>query len=301
VTASPLPAARLGSDRLDAGAAAMMLVLCATWGLGQVAIKFGTLGISPIWQAGIRSLGAVAVLVLWMLLRRVPLRSAPGILPWGLLIGLAFALEFVCLYPGLALTTAARGTLMIYTAPFFVALGAHFLLRDRLDASRTAGLVLAFCGVGVAMLDRGGPGGGDWLGDLLCLAAGFFWAVTTLIIKATPIGAERAERTLLWQLWVSAVVLIGWSYAIGEPGVFAPSPMIWAALAYQTLVVASASYLAWFVLIQRHSASRLSAFTFLTPLFGVGFAALLLDETLTPSLLVAAALVAAGIYLVNRR
>jgi drug/metabolite transporter (DMT)-like permease len=155
--------------------------------------------------------------------------------------------------------------------------------------------------VAVAMLDRGGTAGSSWFGDLLCLAAGFFWAVTTLLIKATPLRHEGAERTLLWQLWVSALVLLGGSLAIGERGVFAATPLIWAALIYQTLIVASASYLAWFMLIQRHSAARLSAFTFLTPLFGVGFAALLLGETLTPSLLAAAALIAGGIYLVNRR
>jgi drug/metabolite transporter (DMT)-like permease len=301
MSTTPLPAARLDDARLDARAAALMVVLCAIWALGQVAIKFGSIGISPLWQAGLRSVGATAVLVLWMLHRRIPLRSARGMAPWGLLIGLAFGLEFVCFYPGMALTTAARGTVMIYTAPFFVALGAHFLLGDRLSPSRTAGLVLAFAGVAFAMLDRGGPGGGDWVGDLLCLAAGAFWAATTLIVKATPLRAERPERTLLWQLWVSAGVLLGWSVAIGEAGVFAATPMIWAALAYQTVVVASASYLAWFMLIQRHSASSLSAFTFVTPLFGVGFAALLLGETLTPPLLIAAALIAAGIYLVNRR
>jgi drug/metabolite transporter (DMT)-like permease len=301
VSAAPLPAARLGDGGLDGRAASLMVLLCATWALGQIAIKFGLTGISPLWQAGLRSVGATAVLVLWMLYRRIPLRSEPGMAPWGLLIGLAFGLEFICFYPGMALTTAARATVLIYTAPFFVALGAHFLLGDRLDTSRSAGLALAFVGVAFAMLDRDGPAGGNWIGDLLCLAAGFFWAVTTLIIKATPLRAERAERTLLWQLWVSALVLLGGSVAIGEAGVFAPTPIVWVALLYQTVIVASASYLAWFMLIQRYSAASLSAFTFLTPLFGVGFAALLLGEALTPSLLIAATLIAAGIYLVNRR
>jgi len=287
---------------IDAGAAATMVVLCATWGLGQIAIKVGMTGISPMWQAGLRSVGAAALLIGWMLWRRIALLPSPGMTGWGILIGLAFGLEFVCLFIGMSLTTAARGTVLLYTAPFFVAIGSHVLLGDRLTAPRIGGLALAFAGVAVALGGRAAGGAqGDWRGDLLCVAAGLLWALTTLIIKATPLRAERAERTLLDQLAVSAVLLLGASALFGEPGVFAPSPMVWASLAFQTVVIASISYLAWFVLVQRHSPASLSAFTFLTPLFGVGFAVLLLGEVPTLSLLAAATLIAGGIWLVNRR
>lgn len=277
-----------------------MMLLCAIWGLGQVLIKYGTEGISPLWQAGLRSAGAALIVVLWMLARGIPLRSGPEIGRWGWILGIVFGIEFLCFYPGVALTTAARATLLIYTAPFIVTLGAHLLLGDRLNLSRTAGLVLAFAGVALAMTDRGDPEKAQLLGDLLCLAAGFFWAMTTLIVKATPMRKDAAERALLWQLAVSTPILLGGSWLLGEPGVFAATPLIWAALAYQTVVVASASYVAWFVLVQRHSAARLSAYTFMTPLFGVAFAGLLLGEPITGSLVAAAALIAAGIYLVNR-
>ena len=295
------PAHGLAGARVETRAALLMVTLCALWGLGQVSVKIGATGISPIWQAGLRSIGAALVLCLWMRHRRIALRPAPGMVRWGLLIGLAFALEFVCFYPGMALTTAARGTVLIYSAPFFVAIGGHLLLGDRLNRYRIGGLLLALAGVALALSARGGPGQGDWRGDLLCLAAGFMWAMTTLIVKATPLRSEQPERTLLYQLVVSAAVLPAWSLAVGEPGVFALTPVVVAALAYQVLVIASFSYLGWFLLIQRYSAASLSAFTFLTPLFGVAFAAVLLGETLTPSLIAAATLIAAGIYLVNRR
>jgi drug/metabolite transporter (DMT)-like permease len=285
---------------IDAGAAAIMVMLCAVWGLGQIAIKVGNEGISPLWQAGLRSAGAAVVIAAWMAWRGIGLRPAPGTGGWALAIGVVFALEFVALYIGLSMTSAARGSVMLYTAPFFVAIGAHLLLGDRLSPARGAGLALAFGGVAVALLDRRG-GAGDWTGDLLCLAAGFAWAVTTLIIKATPLAREPAERTLWVQLVVSAVLLLGASALVGEPGVFAPSARVWTAFAWQVGAVASFSYLGWFVMVQRHSPAKVSAFTFLTPLFGVGFAVLLLREPLTASLGVAAALIAVGIRLVNRR
>ncbi|MEI7445478.1 MAG: DMT family transporter [Burkholderiales bacterium] len=291
-----------GPRPIDAGAAAIMVGLCAIWALGQIAIKVGVAGISPLWQAGLRSLGAAVVIAAWMLARGIPLRPARGSGGWALAIGTVFAIEFVFLYIGLARTTASRGSVLLYTAPFFVALGGHRLLRDPLTPSRLAGLGLAFAGVAVALADHGdGVSHGDAIGDLLCLAAGIAWAATTLIVKATPLRAEPPERTLFVQLAVSAVLLLGVSAAIGEPGVFAPTPIVWAAFAWQVIAVASFSYLGWFVMVQRHSPAKVSAFTFLTPLFGVAFATVLLREAPTVSLLAAAALIAAGIWLVNRR
>src|SRR5690349_24555946 len=105
---------------------------------------------------------------------------------------------------------------------------------------------------------------------------------------------------LVYQLGVSALVLPAVSLLLGEPGFVRPSPLVLLSLAYQIAVVAFASYVAWFWLVSRYPASRLAAFSFLTPLFGVAFGGLLLGEPVGPVLLLAVALIAAGIYLVNR-
>jgi len=287
---------------LDLAAAGTLVSLCLIWALGQVAIKVGNEGISPLWQAGLRSLLAALVIGACMAWRGTPLRGAAGQARWRLLIGASFAAEFVCLYLGLGLTTAARATVLLYTAPFFVAAGEHLLRIDRLRPARAAGLALAFAGVALALADRPpGSAAADWRGDLLCLAAGGLWGLTILIIKASPLRGERPERTLLDQLAVSAPLLLGASALLGEPGVHAATPLVWAAFAWQVLVVASFSYLVWFRMVQRHSAAAVSIFTLLTPLFGVALGALLLDEPLTVGLLAAAVLVATGIALVNRR
>jgi len=287
---------------LGAGAVAVMLGLCVIWGMGQTAIKFGNQGISPLWQAGLRSVCAAVLLLSWMRLRGIPIAGIPGLLRWRLAVGLAFAAEFVCMYIGLGMTTAAHGTVLIYSAPFVVALGGHWLLGERLSATRWAGMVMAFVGLAVAISGRpiqGGPQA-SLIGDLLCLLAGVGWALTTLIVRGTELRSERPERTLLDQLVVSAPVLLAISWAVGEPGVFAPSATVWIAFAYQTVMVATVSYLTWFVMVQRYSPASVSAFAFITPIFGVGFAVLLLGETATLTLLIALGLVAAGLRLVNR-
>ncbi len=295
-------AAVTDSSTLPPRAAATQIVLCLIWGLGQVATKVGNSGISPVWQAALRSIGAALLLSAWIFGRRIRLRDRTETIAPGVLVGVLFALEFVCLFVGLVHTTAVRAVLLLYAAPFFVALGAHaFVPGDRLTRRKVAGLAAAFAGLVVAFGERIGTAeAGALLGDALCLAAAFFWAATTIVIKTSSLRRAPAELTLLYQLGVSAVVLVALSYSFGERGVFAPSPLVWASLAFQTVVIACASYLAWFWLVAHYRATTLHAFTFLTPLFGVVAGAALLDEPIGASLVVALTLIAGGIVLVNR-
>jgi drug/metabolite transporter (DMT)-like permease len=279
----------------------LLFLLSAVWGLNQVAIKVGHTGISPVTQAGLRSAIAAACLVLWAAGRGVPLFRRDGTLGYGLTIALLFAGEFVCVYWGLTFTTASRAILIIYTAPFVVAGAAHFLLpAERLTARKALGLACAFAGLVLAFADGLRlPSRRALIGDGLQLAGAVLWAATTLVIKAR--GQQvSAQQTLIYQLAGSAVVLLGLAALTGEAGVTRPTPLVVGALAYQSLVVAFASYLAWFWLLTRYPASDMAAFTFWTPLFGLAAGALLLGEPVTTALGAAFALVAAGIYLVSR-
>jgi len=280
----------------------LMVLLCTVWGLQQVAIKLANAGISPVWQAGLRSLGATALVWAWASARGVKLWSADGTLAPGLVAGLLFAGEFALIFWALEFTTASRGVIFLYTAPFFVALGAVWLLpHERMRRAQWAGMALAFLGVltlfGESLLLGSGRA---WIGDLMMLLAASMWAATTLTVKVSPLIRVPAEKTLLYQLGISALVLPLLSLAFGEPGVFAPTTVVWASLAFQTVIVAAASYVAWFWLISQYPATRLSSFSFLTPVMGVLAGGILLGEALTPAVFAALALVGAGIWIANR-
>ena len=286
-------------DRLAIG---LMILFCTIWGVQQVAVKIANAGISPVWQAGLRSVGATALVGAWALLRGVRLFERDGTLWPGLLAGLLFAGEFALLFVGLQFTTASRGVIFLYTAPFFVALGAVWLLpHEHMRRAQWVGMALAFAGV-LALFGENllRPAGQAWIGDLLIFGGALLWAATTLTVKATALARASAEKMLLYQLAVSALVLPPLSLALGEPGVFAPTVAVWASLAFQTVLVASASYVGWFWLIRHYPATRLSSFSFLTPVMGVFAGALLLGEALTPAVFVALALVGAGIWIANR-
>lgn len=287
---------------LDAVAMATMLILCASWGLQQVAIKVANAGISPLFQAGIRSIGATVLVWLWAAHRGVRLFERDGSLVPGLIAAVLFAGEFAFVYWGLTFTSASRSVILLYTAPFFIALGAHFLLPgERLRPLQWAGLAFAFIGVVAAFADGlRAPSPRELIGDAMVLLAALFWAATMLVIKGSRLATISPAKTLFYQLAGSALVLPLLSVALGEPGIVAPTPLVLACLAYQTAVVAFGSYLAWFWLVTRYPAGRLASFSFLTPLFGMLAGGLLLSERITGALATAMLMVAIGIWLVNR-
>lgn len=289
-------------DRLDAFGSAATVALCAIWALGNVAIKVTNAGISPAFQSGLRSLGALALLVLWAQVRGIPLFKRDGTLGVGIAAGAMFGAEFALIYWALVYTDVARGLIILYTTPFFVALGAHFFVPgERIHQRQVAGLFAAFMGVVIAFSD--GLTLPSWralIGDTMMLGAAALWGATTVLVKASKLARIEPAKTLAYQLAVSGVVLAPVALLLGERGIFDPTPLVLGSLAFQIAVVASASYLVWFALIRIYPASTLSAFTFLTPLFALVSGAVLLGERVSAALVVSLALVAVGIWLVNR-
>ena len=279
-----------------------MVVLCLSWGFNQVATKLAIHDIPPLTQASVRSAIAALLIAAWCRLRGIPMVNRDGTLWSGLAAGILFAFEFILIYQGLLYTTATRAVLFIYLAPFFVVLGARIVLpADRFGAAQWLGLGLSFAGMLIAFgVPTPAMDPRQLVGDLMMVGAALFWAATTLIIKASPLTRVSAEKVMLYQLVVSAPVMAVTAFAMGERVTHMPSALALGSLAYQTVWVVSVTFVVWFALIARYSASRLSAFTFLTPLFGVAAGHLVLNEPLTPAFAAAVALVATGLVLVNR-
>ncbi|HUN67707.1 MAG TPA: DMT family transporter [Burkholderiales bacterium] len=287
---------------LDATAVSVMVLLCLVWGVGHVAAKFAAQGISLVFQSGVRSVIATGLLLAWGAVRGIPLWERDRTFWPGLVAGLLFAAEFVFIFAGLKTTDAARMVVFVYLAPCMTALGLHFFIpQERLVMRQWAGILIAFAGVAVAFGDGFASGRGTLLGDFFGILGAAFWAATTVLIRATRLAGVSAAKTLFYQLAVSGPVLLLVSWLMGEPGVIRLTPVVAAAFAYQCAVVAFASFLTWFWLLRHYLAARLSVFTFLTPFFGVLGGVVLLGEPLTPSFAAAAALVGAGIYLVNSK
>ncbi len=283
---------------LDAFAAALTFALCVVWGFNQVVAKAVLVDVGAIAQTGIRSAIGVVCVAAYALAtgRRVFRRD--GTEAAGALAGLLFTVEFIALYESLRWTTAARATVFIYAAPFFVALGAAFVLKgEEPRPIDWLGLLLAFVGVAVGLV--GGGSGGGLAGDALALLAAAAWAATTILIKATSLRTIDPAKVLLYQIVAAALLAPVAAWALGEPAPLHVSATTVTILVWQGVVVVGVTYPLWFWLLTRHPAAQLSAFTFVTPLVGVFAGWLVFGEAVTQSFAAAIALVIAGLALVN--
>jgi drug/metabolite transporter (DMT)-like permease len=287
---------------LDATAYGAMLLLAALWGFQQAAIKLIAPEVSLLMQAAIRSAIATALVLGWSFYRHIPLFARDGTLRAGIAAGLLFGVEFALIYGGLGYTNVSRMTVFVYLAPPLTALGLHFFVRgERLAMVQWAGVLVSFAGLVLAFSEGFSSEKKTWVGDLCGVIAALLWAATTVLIRTTKLAAAAPAKTLFYQLAVSFFVLLGSSFLIGEKGIVAMTPAAIASLLYQGVIVAFASYLAWFWLLSRYLAARLSVMSFLTPMFGVLSGVALLSDSLTARFVLAALLIGGGIVLVNLR
>ncbi len=287
---------------IDLLGAVLLVGFALLMGLNQVMVKLVNAGIAPVFQVALRSLCAFFPILLFALFMRRRLCLTDGSLWPGVLSGLFFALEFVLMFSALEYTTVTRAALFFYCMPFWVALGAHFLIPgERLSSVRVFGLLLAIAGVALALYRSDTPAGDKaFIGDIMCLAGSVFWAGIALLARTTKLSKSTPEMQLLYQLAVSALVLLPFATLLGEP-IRELTPFIVFLFAVQVLLVVCVGFLTWFWVLSIYPASDMASFTFLTPLFGMTLGWLLLDEPVTWNLLLAMVLVAAGIVLVNRR
>lgn len=293
------------TGKMSLTAAGLLVMVCFLWGGNSISIKYSNTGIGPLLAASIR--GVLATLCLWAYAayKKEPVRMAAGQRIHGVIIGVLFGLDFLFLYWGMLFTPASRATIFLYTHPFWVALGAHFLIPgDRLNWSKAIGLVLAFGGIlAVFSANADELPEGYIIGDIMEMVAALFWAATTLYVKRiiqtskfTPSHYQTLFAQLLWSIPVLALgaLLYEQDYPINIT-----STVVWA-LVYQSFIVAFFSYLLWFWMIHNFNVSGLTAFSFLAPLFGVIMGVLILGEPASIQLFLGIGLVGAGIYLVNR-
>jgi len=301
-TAGPPRAFAAGDRPLTLAGAALLVALCATWGMNIAIIKFAGQSVPPLFVALARGIIAAPVMALYVKLRGERLFRGGRYLRHSLVLGVLFGLDFVFIYWGTVFTSASRAVILMYTQPMWVALGAHFLLPgDRLTARKAAGLLLAFAGMASVFVTNPGDLGPDhWIGDLMEVAGAVLWAGSTLYMKAATGHDDMTAGGMLFdQLFYSIPVLVVAAVVIEGGDPVTVTPMVAAAVLFQALVVASGSYLLYTRMVVRHAVSKVTAFTLLTPLFGVIAGHLINGDQLTWLVRLSLSLLTAGLYLVN--
>jgi drug/metabolite transporter (DMT)-like permease len=291
---------------LDAFAISMMVALCMLWGFQQVAVKAASHGMNPVMQIGLRSSVAALLVAIVMWWRGGSLSFRDRAFWPGIAAGVLFAAEFLCVAFGLIYTTASHMSVFLYTAPIFTVLGLHwFVPGERLGFMQWVGVFAAFAGIAVAFSGGFADPPRNWadmlLGDMLGVLGGLFWAATTVLIRCTALSEAPPTATLLYQLGACGVILLAISLGFGHAEAVTMSGVVWASLLFQSVMIAFGSFLVWFWMLRRYLASRLTVFSFLTPLFGVACGVLMLKERIDLRFAAGAALVMTGVVMVNLR
>ena len=287
-------------SRVDVLGATALILFSVLLGLNQALVKLVNAGMAPVFQSGLRSACAFLIVVSVALLMRKKLSISDGTLWPGIFSGLLFSFEFYLLFSALEYTTVSRVSMLFYTQPFWVALGAHFLLPgERLTRTKSAGLILALSGV-VLLLARGddGTGAETIMGDSMCILAAIAWAMIVLVARRTRLANSTPEMQLLYQLAVSGVVLLVIAFLSGET-LRVMTPSISLIFAFQVVFVVSIGFMLWFWALSTYPAGEMASFGLLTPLFGVFFGWLIFDDVLSFWFLIALAMVCGGIVLNN--
>lgn len=286
-------------DRLDAFGGSVLLGVTLLLSFNQIMVKFVNAGLQPVFFAGLRSLLAVGFVWAWLAYKGRPPRLNRAAFGPGLLMGALFAAEFLCLFMALDLTTVGRTSVIFYSMPVWFAILAHFGLGERITPTRAAGLTLAFVGAAWAILTGSQSGEGSLVGDLFALGGALGWAGTAYIARRPIMRAEGPEMQLYWMVLVSGPLLLLAAPLFG-PLIRDLQPVHLVLLVFQASVVVAGGFIAWLWLMSVYPASTVASFSFLTPILALTLGALIFGETVTWPILGAAALVAAGIVLINR-
>jgi drug/metabolite transporter (DMT)-like permease len=287
------------NENLTPWTALSLVLLCIIFGANAVAIKISFTGIGTFTSAGLRFAMAAAAITLWARINGRRFRVSKVEMKPLLVICAGFTLQISLFYFGLSKTLASRGSLVINAVPFFVLIFAHFFLpEDAITFRKFIGMVVGFCGVALVLADTGALGGGLRTGDLIVFAAAAIWAANAVYAKAVIHRFDPFQLVLYPMLCAVPVhFLEGWFW--DDIMIRHIDGGIVAAMLYQSLLCAAFGFVVWNTFLQRFGASALHSFIFIVPITGVIAGGLILAEPITPLLAISAALVAAGIGLVN--
>ena len=285
---------------LDLFATTLTILLCAIWGGAFVGIKISTLDMPPLGSGAVRFALTSVVLLFWAYYHRVPLRCRRADLSTLAVTIILFFYINITAYVGTSWTTAGRATVFFYTQPIFLALLApYFLPGDQLTVRKLGGLGLALSGIVALFFTKlSGQATSTLAGDLFILSGALGSAFSGIATKRTA-GRIHPVALICWQSWISwpLLGLMSWWLEAGRPFAFTTRAVL--AILYLGLISAAFGFVAFAWLLQRNSATRITALTFLAPVFGVSYSWFFFGETFTPLQLLGVLGVCLGVYVVN--
>jgi drug/metabolite transporter (DMT)-like permease len=276
-----------------------IVFLTVIFGGNAVAIKLTLTGMGPMTTAGLRFGLAAAAIACWAHLTGRSFRIKPGQAFQLLIVSTAFTIQLCLFYLGLERTFASRGVLISNLLPFFVLFLSHrFIAGERITWKKMVGIVLGFAGVAFMFTGTQGVSGSFHLGDPIILAAVAVWSCNVVYTKRI-INDYSPFHLVLYPMLFSVPVFLSIGFLWEGRMIYDMNLTVIGAYVYQSLISAAFGFVAWSTMLQRYGAGTLHSFVFIMPIAGVVCSGLVLNEPITPNLIVAMVFVAAGILLIH--
>jgi drug/metabolite transporter (DMT)-like permease len=280
---------------------ATTILVTAVWGVAFVGIKEVLAHGPPLTLAGARFVLGGALLV--PLARRRALAPPPPgrrLRPLsGREVLLVALLQTTALYGmgflGVQRSTAGASALLLNTNPVMVAVLAWPMLGEPLGGSSLAGIILAVAGVATVSVRSGM---GSPLGILLLLGGAVAWASASIAIKR--MGAVDLMRLSCGQMLVGGLPLLALGI-LTEHRLPHPTAASLGWFAFLVIPATAVNFVLWFGLLERYSATAMTSWLFLIPVFGVLAGAVILHEPVSWRIAAGALLVVAGVLLTQRQ
>ena len=277
-----------------------MILIYVIWGGVFSVLRVGIEYIPPLTFSGLRFIIGGTLLVLIGFIVRTPF---PAKEDWGALSVLGLfhtTLTFSLVTYAMQFVEAGLTAILMYTYPLQVNILAHFFLPgERLNARKTAGLVVGFSGLIIIFATNGnGVGGWDALGKVLVLFAAFSWAGSTIYLRRRFQKHNKLQVTA-WQMLFGGVFALVPALLLERTASVNFNPIAWETLLFASVFASALAFALWFYVLDKLGVGRASVYLFLVPVCGVIFATVLLKETFSLRILAGVLAVATGIWLVN--
>ena len=287
---------------VDFLAASFLIIFSILLGLNQVMVKLVNEGMHPVFQVALRSTFAIFPILIYCYILKKKIIINNGSLIPGIIAGILFAIEFIFLFTALDYSTVTRVSLIFYTMPVWLTLAAHFLIEnDKLNLNKILGLIIALVGLFLAVYEpTTGYDTSQFYGDAYSFLASLCWATIAIMLKTTRLSNATPETQLLYQLVVSGIILLPLSMQLNDYIRNIDLDLI-LIFSFQVIVIMCMGFIGWLWIMSRYSASSTSSFAFLTPIFGVLFGWLIMDDPINEQIYLSLFFTCLGIYLINKR
>ena len=293
------PVTEIAAQAVRRRAIILLVLLVMAWGGNWVIAKTSLQYVSPIWVTSLRLLPACVIFFVLCMITgrvRVPVRAdLPVIFSVGLLHMVGFS---VLVSLGMQFLPAGKSIVLAYTSPLWVVPAAWFFLREPLTTRRVLGVLTGLGGI-VLMLQ---PGQMDWgdsnivLGHAFVLLAAMLWGISIVYGRAHK-WVTPPFSLLPWQMLVGGGTQLLLALLIEGIPHINWTLELWLLLGFNCLIGNGVAY--WLMnLVSRDLPAGVVSMGLLgVPIIGLVCASVFLNETLGPSLLLAAGLIIIGIVL----